>query len=100
MIETVQTWISILLAFAFLWLIDRAFHQTIRELLTGIWTEIRDFVTLKTSPRSFNMLGGIFLFAIILLIAMSEAGDRLLSLTGLKAAHAIAIPTSILLLIC
>jgi hypothetical protein len=98
--EIFQTLILVALVFGFIWLIDRAFHQSIRDLLTGIWTEIREFVTLKASPRSLNMLGGIFLFAITMVIAMGEAGDRLLTLTQLKHPDALAIPASILLLIC
>jgi hypothetical protein len=100
MTSFLETLFSVAVAFGFIYLIDMAFHQTIRDLLTGIWAEIRDFVTLKTSPRSVNMLGGIFLFAITLLIGMGEAGDRLLALTQFRPAHTIAIPSSILLLIC
>jgi hypothetical protein len=100
MTSFLETLFSAAVAFAFIYLIDKAFHQTIRDLLTGIWVEIRDFVTLKMSPRSINMLGGIFLFAITLLIGMGEAGDRLLALAQFKSSHTIAIPASILLLIC
>lgn len=95
-------WQNILLAcvvFAFIYAIDAAFHKSIKELLAGIWQEIREFVTLKTSPRSVNMLGGIFIFAIVLLVAMGEAGDRLLALIQPGHAPALSIPASILLMI-
>ncbi len=67
-----QPFLAVIVGLTILGFADRLFHARITELFHGIAAEVRAVVKSKSRLEPINLLGGLFLFMIVLLLAASE----------------------------